>query len=226
MQVLDFIKKVRELIIDPDGDRWSDDEIMSWLHSGYNQIGIHRPDSHTALITHVCSAGALQTLDPSLNGPLLLSVKRNILTDVNGNETSGTPVHLVSYELADSLIDTWYQTPAESDGQVIEYMYDDRIQDKFYVYPNATNTTKLEILVSTIPAEHTDTSELIPINVRYIEPLIDYVIYRAYLRDSDSTHSSEMANRYLQSFANTLGIKLSVETTTQPDAITGDTNNG
>ena len=226
MQVSEIITKIRELIIDPDAVRWTDVELMSWLHSGYNQIGIHRPDSHTSLLTHTCVAGPLQTLDPTLNGPLLLSVKRNILTDTNGVESPGTPVHLVSHELADALLDTWYQTSAASDGQVIEYMYDDRIQDKFYVYPNAKNTTKLEILVSTIPAEHTATTELIPINVRYIEPLIDYVAYRAYLRDADNTHSSDMANRYLQSFANTLGIKLTVEINTQPEAITGETNNG
>ena len=221
MLVSDLIAKARELLVDPDKVRWTDNELMSWLDSAYQQVILHRPDANSSLITHTCVPGPLQTLDSKLNGPLLLAVKRNILTDANGNTSPGVPVRLVSITLADTLIDTWYAAPASSDGQVLEYMYDERTPRQFYVYPNATDKTKLELLVSTIPTPHSDVSESIAINNRYFGVLLDYVLYRAYLRDASTTHAKDLAITHLRSFADTLGIKLSVDNAITPIAITG-----
>ena len=218
MQVSEFIIKVREMLVDPDEVRWTDVEMMSWLDSGYGQLLTHRPDANAQLITHTCVAGPLQTIDPALNGPLLLDVTRNIKT-IDTVEVPGTPVHLVSLELADMLLDTWYTSPAASDSQVAEYMYDDRIPANFYVSPNATAETKLEIAISVIPSRHIAVTETIPVNLRYIEALVDYVAYRAYLRDSSNSHSKDMAKLFLQSFSSTLGIKLSIDNAAQPAAI-------
>jgi hypothetical protein len=226
MLVSDFLGMAKEQLVDQGGVFWTEAEMLNYISLGYAAIITARPDANSILVTHDCVAGAIQEIPTTYDGAQLLAVRRNMIkTTVDGVTTysSGKIPRLISGDLADSIMPTWFTAPANADGQIDEYIYDDRTPNTFYVYPNATANTALELLLSVLPAKHVDpTTETIAINTRYISPLLDYVMFRAYIRDSKDTHSKQMADGYLQRFNSAMGTKVTVDAQVQPNALEGN----
>lgn len=221
MTVEEFIHGARLSLVDDDGTHWSDEELIRYIDLGYSAIVAHRPDAHSKLIVLACEPGPMQIIPQEERGAMLLTVKRNLILvpDSDPEEyRSGRPPRLISGDLADNLMDSWYLASPSSDSQIDEYIYDDRLPDRFYVYPNATSNTRLELAISTLPNKHDpgDLSEAIQISPRYISALNHYVLFKAYTKDAQGAHSEKLAMLHLQSFNSAMGIKTQVDYHARP----------
>jgi hypothetical protein len=84
-------------------------------------------------------------------------------------------------------------------------MFDPAAPKTFWVFPPAVAGQTVEVLYGAIPPD-VALNQVIVIDDIYEQPLIDYILFRAYSKDSDFTGNVERAMAHRQSLENTLGL--------------------
>ena len=211
MLASDIIDRARLVLNDADNTsyRWADSEFFKWINDGQRAIVLVRPDASVSVETLTCAAGTKQALP---NGAIrLLDITRNI----NADNTAGRAVRLVDRDILDSQNPNWHSDTAEQ--AVKNFIYDNRSPNVFYVYPPAKTTSKLEIVISKNPTDVSATSSTLALADIYAEPLLNYVLFRAYNKDAEYAATSQLAVSYFQAFQAMLGIKTSKDVAFSPD---------
>ena len=188
--------------------RWPVDELVRYLNDGQREVILYRPDASVTNATITCVEGSKQST-PS-DSAKLMDVVRNAATGSNGRA-----VRLTNRVILDAQIPEWYTlTPSIN---IKHYMYDPKDVSVFYVYPPATDTAQLDIVYSSFPAdiaepsagsEYTDVSGNIDLPDIYGNVLLDYVLYKAYSKDSEYSGNAARAQAHYGAFANALNIEI------------------
>lgn len=219
VKVVDLLAKVQTLLQDTTGVRWPLLELQGWLNDGYRDTLTLRPDSNTLLGEFTCVAGPRQNITSTFaDAERLISVLRNTAaTSKKG------AIALASRSSLDSALRNWYAETQSVDVEL--YMFDPRTPKEFLVYPPTTTAARLEVAYAQVPTPHTLTSvqlantataETIRIADGFANALLDYVLYRAYSKNTESTTNAAKAGAYFQSFQGALGIKGQSEAASQP----------
>jgi hypothetical protein len=219
VKVVDLISRARTLLQDTTSVRWALSELQLWLNDSYRETLNLRPDSNTLTGTFTCAAGPRQVLTTGFaNATRLVAVVRNVATTSNKYA-----VHLIDRRVLDGQRRGWYtETPSVS---VEQYMFDARQPKEFMVYPPATTLAQLEVLYAQVPSPHvlTDvqlanpaTAEVIRIDDTFANAMLDYMLYRAYTKDSEQQGNAARAVAHYQAFQNSLGVSAQVNAASQP----------
>lgn len=209
IKVVDLLADAQKILND-DGTRWPLTELQSWINAGYRAIVDIRPDAGTIVDTFNCAAGVRQNLTTIFpNAIELIDVVRNVAS--GSNKQTVEPIDL---KALNQLRRSW---PADTASIDIEYfVLDARVQNQFMVYPPATSSAQIEVIYSQIPAPHTltlsqlqntATAETIRLLDCYANPLLDYVLYRAFMKDQDAPASAARSAAHFQAFTESLGAK-------------------
>lgn len=209
MLASDIITRARIVLNDADGVRWFDNELIAWINDGQRVIALVRPDASVGNTSLTLSAGTKQVI-PS-DGLRLLDVVRNLNADGSG----GRVVRHVDRDILDTQNVNWHSETGQS--VVKNYVYDNRDPKTFYVYPPALNTSRLEIVYSKNPTDATTTASVLAIADIYADPLLNYVLHRAYSKDAEFAQNFQLSATYLQIFQSMLGIKTSKDAAFSPD---------
>lgn len=199
--------KASIFLADASQSRWLPSELLGWLNDGQAEICALVPNANPSTSTIVLSAGAKQTapadalyvngfirnmgVGGTTPGGIIRQVTRNFLNSfiVNwANATSSTVVTHVAYDPADSNVD-------------------------FYVYPPqpATGMSSIEIVYSKIPTAISLITDVITIRDIYANALLDYVLYRAFGKDSEYGNQSDRSQIHYKMFSQALSIKYTIE---------------
>lgn len=219
VKVVDLISRAKTILQDTTSVRWALSELQWWLNDSYRETLIFRPDSNTLTGEFVCVAGPRQVLTSTFSAASrLVSVVRN--TAATSNKYG---VRLVDKRVLDDQRKGWYtETPTVS---IEEYVFDARQPREFMVYPPATTAARLEVVYAQVPSPHmlTDeqlgnpaTAEVIRIDDTFANALLDYVLFRAYTKDSDQQGNAARAVAHYQAFQNSLGVAAQVNAASQP----------
>jgi hypothetical protein len=200
-----IINKAKVLLQDTTNVRWTDLELLGWLNDGQREVVILRPDSTSKIAVLALVTGTRQTIPA--DGSSILRVVRNM----NGG-SAGRAIRHVPMELLDSSLPDWHTTATNA---VVQHAVTDiRMPKTFYVYPQATvAVNSVEILYSAFPTDVSAVSNTISVDDIFATPLIDYVCFRAYLKDQDLAGNSERAAGHRSLFMETMSGK------SQSDAI-------
>lgn len=209
MLASDIIDRARIVLNDADGIRWLDAEMLKWINDGQRVIALVRPDASVGNSTLTLAAGTKQSI-PN-DGLRLLDVVRNI----DGSGNGGRVVRHVDRDVLDTQNPTWHSETGVA--TVKNYIYDNRDPKTFYVYPPALATSKVEIVYSKNPTDVTATSSTVAIADIYADPLLNYVLHRAYSKDAEFAQNFELSANYLAIFQAMLGIKTSKDAAYSPD---------
>lgn len=219
VKVVDLISRAHTILLDTSAVRWTALELQGWLNDAYKEIVTLHPDANTQTDTFTCSAGYRQ--DISATYPEAYRVLEVI---VNKAATSKKkPVQLVSRKSMDTMRPGWYTET--SSVNIEKYMYDGRVPKEFLVYPPATTLAQLEIIYATVPAPHTlteqqlmnpATAETIRLDVIYSNPLLNYILFRAYNKDAEQAGNAERAAAYYQAMVASLNFKVQSDESVQP----------
>ncbi len=209
MLASDIINRARIVLNDADAVRWLDAELINWINDGQRVIALVRPDASVSNTTLTLSAGSKQSL-PS-DGLRLLDVVRNINADSSG----GRVVRHVDRDILDTQNPSWH---SDSGSLVIKnFVYDNRDPKNFYVYPPALSTSKIEVLYSKDPTNASTPASTLTIPDIYADPLLNYVLHRAYSKDAEFAQNFQLSSTYLAVFQSMLGIKTAKDAAFSPD---------
>jgi len=194
--------------------RFPQAELLTFLNDGQREIVLHRPDAKTVNGTMTCVAGSKQSIPTT--GLRLIDVVRN---------DGGRAITQIDRKILDETLPDWHNTAADATKKVEHFVYDPADPKNFYVYPNATTSMDIEIIYSTAPADLTySATQVISLDDIYANAILDYMLYRAYQKDSEYAGNAERSMMHYQSFANGLGIKTRADAATDPRPNNPDRN--
>lgn len=214
-----IIRRVVETLQDTTSIRWPVNELVRYLNDGQREVVMYRPDSMVTNSTITCAAGSRQSLPA--NGAKLIDVIRNA-------RALGTKraVRMVNREILDAQTPGWHALAGVDD--VLHFMYDPRDARVFYVYPPATTNAQLDIVYAAYPADiaepadgstYTSVSGNISLPDIYGNVLQDYILYRAYTKDSEYAGNAQRAQAHYAAFANALGIEIKATIGVAPNPV-------
>lgn len=221
VKVVDLLSKAQTLLLDATAVRWPLLELQGWLNDGYKELVNMRPDANAQTATFTCAAGYRQTI----NG---VTPRAYRLMDVVANKAAASSkkrVTLISRGSLDAVRPNWYNDTATV--EIEKYIFDPRLPKEFLVYPPAATTAQLEIVFAEVPEPHAltavqlanpATAEVIRVDDIYANPLLDYVMYRAYSKDSEQQGNAQRAVAYYQAMQAALGINTQSSASAQPGA--------
>lgn len=184
----DVLSRVRFVTQDsnPDFQRNSDTELLNWLDDAIvNAIAVlPMVRSMSQVMTLV--AGSVQTLPDRVIQ--LLDVNCNIAPD---GVTRGRTIRVANRQLIDDQEPSWRSRKPSS--TILHYLYDERVQGEFEVYPPAIAGTKIEARLAIAPAKATTLASTIDIAAQYMPALVAYVIGMAEAKDSEASNGEFFA---------------------------------
>lgn len=217
---ISILDRASRLLQDDTHIRFPEQELLMFLNDGQREVVLHRPDSNmvnTQLTGTALASGSKQVL-PSA-ALRLIQVIRNV---------NGRSVTQVDRRILDESLPNWHNT-VDATGAIQHYVHEASDPKVFYVYPKAIqNTTALEVAYSASPSDiviadtdflggsGTDSTTVIGLDDTYGNCLLDYILYRAYQKDSSFAGNAQRSLMHYQSFSNALGIKTQADAALMP----------
>ncbi len=173
--------------------RWTDTELLYWLSDGQRAVVAAVPHASQVTQSVLLVAGSRQTIPAG--GYKLLNVYRNMGTT---GTTPGQTCQKVSREFMDANYYTW---PSDTASAIVRAWFMDESDPLgFYVYPQNTGTSYIELNYSVMPADLAATTSTLNVQDIFQTALTDYVVARAHMKDSDYAAGAQIAAAWMQLF--------------------------
>lgn len=211
-----IIRRAVETLQDTTSVRWPINELVRYLNDGQREVVLYRPDAMVTNATITCVAGSKQGVPTG--GAKLIEVVRN-----SAATSAKKSVRMVNREILDAQMPNWHNITQSVD--VLHYMYDPRDPKVFYVYPPATTAAQLDIVYSAYPTDiaepadgslYTAVTGNISLPDIYGNVLGDYILYRAYTKDSEYAGNAQRATAHYQAFQNALTVEANATAVASP----------
>lgn len=206
----DVLSVAETTLQDVDNVRWSLAELLSYLNDGVRAIVSVKPNANSRTVTLTLSRGTLQTLPE--NYTVLSRVTRNLLvghTEPNGPVGAAAIRPVMGRALMDAYFPSWQSDDALFASMVRHVSYDAADLRRFWVIPGNDGTGKIEAVVGVMPAliatpanatEINSYSAVVDLPDKFRSPLTDFVIARAFGKDSMIPASEARAAKHMGMF--------------------------
>ena len=207
------VDKVQVILQDTTGVRWPDSELLDWLNDGQREIVLYKPNAFIKNLAVRMAGGTKQSLPA--DGVQLIDVVRNMGADGN---TPGRAVRIVMREILDAQVPNWHIATASAEAK--HYVYSLLDPKNFYVYPPqpAANQGYVEMVYGAAPADATLNGP-ITLDDIYQNVLVDYILYRAYSKDTEYAADQNRAATHQNAYIAALTGKAKVEVGANPNSM-------
>ena len=213
-----IITRVQDTLQDTTSVRWSEAELLRYINDAQREIVNFRPEASADHANVQLAAGTEQTI-PDV-GLRLIKVVRN-MSATGSSATGKRTIRLVSSDILNAQDPDWHDpsaTGSSAHGTVVKnYIFDEDDPRKYYVYPGISGNAYVEIVFSRTPTDLSSTSSTIYIDDIYGNAIVDYVLFRAYLKDAEYAANSQRAGTHYQLFAASLGQGAQAQTLLDPN---------
>lgn len=181
---------------------WGLTDLIAYYNSAISAIASARPDIFIKTQAFACAAGTSQSTP---TGAIkLIDVERNTLT--------GLPISHVSRATIESADPDW--TASTGKERAVHYIHEPTNAKTFWLYPGVKAGMSVDLVLSILPTPATkamvDAGEAVQVDDQYVTPCLDWILYRAFMRDADITANANRGQLHLQSF--TQAISTTAET--------------
>jgi len=202
-----LISRIQDILQDTTSIRWPEAELLRYINDAQREVCNLRPESTATTANMALVVGTKQSL-PS-GGLRLIKVTRN-MSSAAGSATGKRAVRLVDADILNTQEPNWHDPTVSGDAAhattVKHYIFDEDDPRSFYVYPGASTTsTFLEIVYSGAPTDLANTSATISVDDIFANAIIDYVLFRCYLKDAEYAGNQQRAGTHFQLFSSSLG---------------------
>ena len=217
-----IIRRCVETLQDNTSIRWPVSELVRYLNDAQREVILYRPDAAVTNASVPLVTGSRQNLP--VGGTKLVEVVRN-------SDGTKRAVRMVNREILDAQLPGWHAQTGVT--EILHYMYDPREPRVFYVYPPAAATgAAVDLSYASMPADIAEPAEgalytavtgNLGIPDIYGNAVQDYVLYRAYTKDSEYAGNAARAQAHYGAFANALGVEVKATVAVAPNP-TGNPN--
>ena len=215
LTVKNILDRVQITLQDTTNIRWTQEELLNYLNDAQREIALLKPDA-TSINTNIQLATGTQQSLPS-GGNRILRVLRN-MSSAAGDATGGRAIRQVSLESLDAQDPNWHDPTATGLSKhttiVKHWVYDESDPKVFYVYPGVAGNAFVEIVYSVVPGvldySSSGSSEL-GVSDIYANAVINFILYMAHNKDSESAGNQAKATGYYTLFTNAIGQKTQLD---------------
>jgi hypothetical protein len=215
-----IIDRARYVLQDSSGVRWTDAELLDYINDGQREITNLKPEAKATHSNVQLSTGTEQSL-PS-GGLRLIKVNRNVSSTAS-DATGGKAIRIIEEDLLNSIEPDWHDptvTGSSAHGAIIKnYVFDSDDPKKFYVYPGVKSGSNayVELIYSSLPADLSVVSDTIDVEDTYGNALLNFVLYRSYLKDAEYAGNQQRAGTHYQIFLSSIGASGSADLMIDPN---------
>lgn len=217
--VQSVIDRVQSVLQDTTGVRWPvTGELVLWVNDAQQAIVLLKPDASATSATVTLAEGTRQAIPA--DGHRLLNVVRNMSAASGG--TGRRAIRLVKQEALDTSAPRWHDPSvtgtAAHGSEIKHFVYDDNDPKVFYVYPGVAENVDsfVEVVYSAVPAT-VSISDNLSVGDIYSNAVMNYVLYMAYMKDSEYAANASRAGSHYQLFSADVTGKAQVDTITTPN---------
>lgn len=190
------ISSVRDTLVDANGVTWTDSELEGYYNEALRALVMLKPDAYVVDGPVALVAGTRQNLPAGATA----------IFDIEFNTVSKARANMVDKELLDEANRFWRAATGETDVQ--HWCADPRERTAFVVTPPNDGDGSVVAVYGAVPPEvgmSTGTSSAIPIGDQYEPALIQYILHRAYAKQTKRFDQAK-SQAALQQFMTLLGI--------------------
>ena len=211
--VSSVVSRVATLLQDSTNIRWPQAELLDYLNDGQREIVLYKPNAFVKNSSVKLITGTKQTIPA--DGVQLIDVVRNLGTS---GTTPGKAVRITMREILDAQLPDWHTITGTA--EVRHYMYSPLDPKTYYVYPPqpAANQGYVELIYGAAPTDATLVGT-ITIDDIYQTVLVDYMMYRAYSKDSEYAADANRAQAHQAAYIASLIGKARSEVGANPNSL-------
>ena len=200
-----LISRIQDVLQDTTSVRWSEAELLRYINDAQREVVNLRPDSSADHSNVQLAAGTEQTIpDVALR---LIKVVRN-MSAAGGSATGKRAIRLVDVDTLNAQEPDWHDPtvtgPAAHGTAPKHYIFDEDDPRRYYVYPGVSGNAYVEIVTARSPTDLSGTSSTIYIDDIFANALIDYVLFRCYLKDAEFAGNHQRSGNHYQLFISSL----------------------
>jgi hypothetical protein len=206
--------KVQKLLHDETAVRWTEAELVGWINSAQKEIVLYKPNSITSTLDYQLDPGTFQNVSAKAgfaNVIQLLDVIRSTTGGANGKAVTN-----ISREILDSTLPDWHSVTATA--VPLHYIHNPLDPKNFYVYPPNTGAGSVQILVAVEPTDLVALASNLSLDSIYESVVLDYVLYRAFSKDTEHTANMQRSAGHYNAFMSALKGKFQMENALSADA--------
>jgi hypothetical protein len=204
MKVSDVLARTVEALNDPTYERWSQASQIRYVNDAVLAVLMVRPDANPTSGELTLVAGSLQSLPA--NGLRLLDISHNV---------GGAAISYVDREVLDKFMPAWRSSTQTT--KIKNWIYDNKFPKEYEVYPPAKVNHKVYGRWSAEPTPLTLVTEDLVLDDVYINPVVEFVLFKAYSIDTEFSLQPAIAGAHLNAFSMMLGQKTSKDLVFSPD---------
>ena len=213
-----LLLRIEDTLQDTTNVRWSEAELLRYINDAQREIVNLRPDASADHANVQLATGTEQAI-PDV-GLRLIKVVRN-MSAAGGSATGKRVIRIVDREILDSQEPDWHDPTVTGDAAhttvVKHYVFDEDDPRKYYVYPGVSGNAFVEIVFSRSPTDLANTSATLYVDDIYANAIIDFVLYRAYMKDAEFAGNQQRASSHYQLFVGSVTQGAKVQTIVSPN---------
>ena len=201
-----LLSRIKDTLQDTTSVRWPEAELLRYINDAQREIVNFRPESSAKTANVQLVTGTKQALPT--DGLRLIKVTRN-MSDASGGATGKRAIRIVNVDILNTQEPDWNDPTVSGDaahGTVVKhYIFDEDAPRNFYVYPGVSGNAYVEVVYSASPTDLANTSATISVDDIYANAIIDYVLYRSYMKDAEYAGNAQRAQNHYQLFTASIG---------------------
>ena len=201
-----LLSRIKDTLQDTTSVRWPEAELLRYINDAQREIVNFRPESSAKTANVQLVTGTKQALPT--DGLRLIKVTRN-MSDASGGATGKRAIRIVNVDILNTQEPDWNDPTVSGDaahGTVVKhYIFDEDDPRNFYVYPGVSGNAYVEVVYSASPTDLANTSATISVDDIYANAIIDYVLYRSYMKDAEYAGNAQRAQNHYQLFTASIG---------------------
>ena len=201
-----LLLRIEDTLQDTTNVRWPEAELLRYINDAQREVVNLRPESSADHSNVQLVTGTEQTIpDVALR---LIKVVRN-MSAAGGSATGKRVIRLVDRDILDSQEPNWHDPTVTGDAThgttPKHYVFDEDDPRRYYVYPGVAGNAYAEVVTARSPTDLANTSSTIYVDDIFANAIIDFVLYRAYLKDAEFAGNAQRATTHYQLFVGSLG---------------------
>ena len=213
-----LLSRIKDTLQDTTSVRWPEAELIRYINDAQREIINFRPESSATTTNVQLTTGTKQTL-PSA-GLRLIKVVRN-MSAASGSATGKRAIRIVNPDILNTQEPDWHDSTVSGDAAhntiVNHYMFDEDDPRNYYVYPGVAGNAFVEVVYSASPTDLSSASSTIGVDDIYANAIIDFVLYRAYMKDAEYAGNAQRASNHYQLFTGSISQGVQSSTLLDPN---------
>lgn len=213
-----LLSRIKDTLQDTTSVRWPEAELIRYINDAQREIVNFRPESSATTTNVQLTTGTKQTLPTA--GLRLIKVVRN-MSAASGSATGKRAIRIVNPDILNTQEPDWHDPGVSGDAAhttiVKHYMFDEDDPRNYYVYPGVAGNAFVEVVYSASPTDLTATSSTIGVDDIYANAIIDFVLYRAYMKDAEYAGNAQRASNHYQLFTGSISQGVQSSTLLDPN---------